>query len=69
MTGATGEFTKVNGVGSGDRQHATIKALMPMLKLLQNQFGTIYSDADCKTPVAGSISPSGTTVYWVTKEG
>ena len=39
-----------------------------MLKLLQNEFGTIYSDADCKTPVAGAISSSGTTVYWVTKE-
>ncbi len=66
VTGATGEFTKVNGWAQ-ETDHATIKD-DAMLKLLQNEFGTIYSDADCKTPVAGSISPSGTTVYWVTKE-
>lgn len=66
VTGATGEFTKVNGWAQ-ETDHATIKD-DAMLKLLQNEFGTIYSDADCKTPVAGPISSSGTNVYWVTKE-
>ncbi|WP_329737033.1 S-layer homology domain-containing protein [Clostridium phoceensis] len=66
VTGATGEFTKVNGV---DQETDTTKiSTNAELKVLQNQFGTIYSDADCKTPVSGSINGQ-TDVYWITVKG
>lgn len=66
VTGATGEFTKVNGVDQ--KTDSTTISTEAELKVLQNQFGTIYSDAACENPVAGAVTPS-MTVYWITVEG
>ena len=66
VTGATGEFTKVNGVDQ--KTDSTTISTEAELKVLQNQFGTIYSDAACENPVAGDVTPS-MTVYWITVEG
>ena len=66
VTGATGKFTKENGV---DQETDTTKiSTNAELKVLQSRFGTIYSDADCKTPVSGSITGQ-TDVYWITVKG
>ncbi len=66
VTGATGEFTKVNGVDQ--KTDSTTISTEAELKVLQNQFGTIYSDAACENPVAGAVSGDPDCVL-ITVEG